>query len=194
MIRSFSEAAGQAGHGLDGQAIARSMSNAPGVSSVRLTNTSSSALTGQIKISQIREFLSVTQLAAKLPAQGSGFIVFEQTGAGGRCVINIDRSNGQVILSLLSPQVIDYLNAVMAPVVTGEELTKSEYLEQVSIFYSRAISNEISMSRIQASIEFPGRITKANGGTFSGRKANFDIPLLDLFVLENPLIYEVTWN
>ena len=186
MIRSFSAAAGQSGNELDGQAIARSMSNAPGVSSVRLTNTSSSAVTGQIRISRVNDFLSVTR--------GSGFVVFEQTSSGGKITININRSNGAAMLSLLSPQVVDYFNALMAPIATGEEISKDEYLDIVAGFYSKAISDEIANSKIQASIEFPGRITNARGGTFSGRRANFDIPLLDLLVLETPLTYEVTWN
>jgi hypothetical protein len=73
-------------------------------------------------------------------------------------------------------------------------MTKLEYLELVSTIYSKAISDEIAASRIRASIDFPGTVTAARGGTFSGRRADFDIPLLDLLVLETPQTYEVTWR
>ena len=77
-------------------------------------------------------------------------------------------------------------------------MNKNEYLELVASFYNVTISNEIASSRIRASIEFPGSvrnvIAPGRTGTFSGRRANFDIPLLDLLVLETPLVYEVTWN
>jgi hypothetical protein len=108
--------------------------------------------------------------------------------------ININRANGPSVIELLSSDVSDYLNALMAPIASGEEITRSEYLELISSFYNRGISDEIASSRIRSSIEFPGAITGIRGGTFSGRRATFDIPLLDLLVLETPLIYEVNWR
>jgi len=186
MIQNLFSAAGQQGHVLESSSIARSMSDAPGISSVTLRNTSPSAINGQILISQISDFLSA--------AGEQGFITYERRGSGGRCQINIDRNNGSTILELLSPQITDYLNALMAPVVTEDEISKSEYLELVSSFYNRTIADEIVRSNIRASIDFPGSVTSANGGTFSGRRAVFVIPLLDLLVLETPLRYEVTWN
>ncbi|MCL2180137.1 MAG: hypothetical protein FWB83_03330 [Treponema sp.] len=186
LIRVLSAAGGRGNAALDGPAIARSMSAAPGVQSAVFRNTSAAAIEGQVRIYQINEFLSVTNEI--------GFITFEQRTAGGRCVINIERSKSPEILVLLSSEISDYLNALMAPIATGEELSKSEYLDLVSSFYNRAISDEISSSRVRASIEFPGTVTNVTGGTFSGRRANFDIPLLDLLVLETPMIFEVNWN
>jgi len=146
---------------------------------------------GQVNISRIDDFLA--SAGSERNTQNT-FIVFEQGQRGGRCVININRNNGPEILDLLSPEISDYLNALMAPIATGEEMTKREYLELVTSFYNRVISDEISSSRIRAAIDFPGTISNIRGGTFSGRRASFDIPLLDLLVLETPLIYEVTWN
>ena len=186
MIQNLFSAAGQQGNVLESSSIARSMSDAPGIASVTLRNTSPSAINGQIRISQISEFLSAVG--------EQGFITFERRGTGGRAEININRRNGHKILELLSPQITDYLNALMAPIVTEEEISKNEYLELVTGFYNRNISDEIVRSAIRASIDFPGNITRAAGGTFSGRRAVFNIPLLDLLVLETPLRYEVTWN
>ena len=180
-------AGGQSGDPvLDGPAIAQSMSNAPGIAHVSLVNTASSALEGTVQISNINHFLAVGDVG--------GFVTFEQGRAGGSCQISINRSNGPIILGILSPEISDYLSALMAPLATGEELTSSEYLELVASVYNRAVSNEIAGSRIRASIDFPGQVTSVRGGTFSGRRANFDIPLLDLLVLETPLSYEVRWN
>jgi hypothetical protein len=172
---------------LDGPAIALSMSNAPsGNVSAALRNTGPSAIEGQVRISNISRFLA--------SGDAGGFVKFEQGRAGGRCEIGINRDNGPVILEILSPEIADFLNALMAPLATGEELTKTEYLELVSSVYSKSISDEIAASRIRASIDFPGSVTSVRGGTFSGRRANFDIPLLDLLVLETPFICEVKWN
>jgi len=188
LIRSLSAAGGQRdGAVLDGPAFAQSMSSAPGVAYVAFTNTGPAAIEGSVRISHISEFLSVVG--------GRGFITFEQrASSGGRCEIHIDRATSPAILELFSSEIADYLGALMAPIATGEELNKQEYLELVTSFYNRAISEEIASSRIRASIGFPGQVNSVRGGTFSGRRANFDIPLLDLLVLETPLVYEVTWN
>jgi len=185
MLQAVSAVGGQTGTVLDGPSISRSMSAAPGVASASLRNTTPSAVEGQVRVSRIGDFLSA--------ADGRGFISFSQ-GTGGRCEINISRENGPVILGLLSPEIADYLNALMAPIATGENLSRAEYLELVASFYNKAISDEIAGSRIRASIEFPGTVSAVRGGTFSGRRANFDIPLADLLVLSTPLSYEVRWN
>ena len=190
LIRSLSAAGGRTeGPVLDGPAIAMSMLNAPGVASVSLRNTAPAAVEGRVQISRISEFLSAADSRA-----GARFITFQQEQRGGRCQISINRQYGPEILELLSSEIADYLNALMAPIATGEEMTKSEYLELVALFYNQTISNEIAGSRILASLEFPGQVTAARGGTFSGRRASFNIPLLDLLVLETPMVYEVTWN
>ena len=186
LIRSFSQAGGQAGGPvLNGPAIAQSMSAAPGVIYAVFRNISDSAIEGQVRISHVNNFLS---------ASGMSFITFEQGSQGGRCVININLNNGPAIIPLFSQEIKEYLEAFLAPLVTGERLTRSQYLDEVAVFYNRTISNEIASSRIIVSIDFPGTITGVRGGLFSGRRANFDIPLLDLLVLETPLSYEVTWN
>ena len=189
LIRSLSAAGGQTdGPVLDGQAISLSMSRAPGVASAVLRNTAPAAIEGQVRISQIGEFLSPAG------SRQRNFITFEQNNRTGRCVININRQNGPVILELLSPEISDYLHALMAPLATGEEMNKNEYLDLVSVFYSKAVSDEIAYSRIRASLDFPGNITSIRGGVYTGRRAAFDISLLDLLVAETPLIYEITWN
>jgi hypothetical protein len=181
LVSRVAAAGGQAPeHILDGQAIAVSMSQAPGIASVTLTNYGPAAVQGNVRLSSLGDFLSAAR----------GFIVFEP----GRCEININRDNGSVVLASLSAEIAEYLNALMAPVVTGEEMTKTEYLALVASFYNRAISDEIASSRIRASIDFPGQITNVRGGTYSGRRAEFDIPLLDLLVLDTPLVYEVRWR
>jgi hypothetical protein len=181
LVRAVSMAGGQGSEQiLDGPAIAASMSRAPGIGSVTLANTGPAAVQGNVRIASVGDFLVAAER----------FIVFEQ----GRCEININKGNGAIILESLSPEIAEYLNALMAPIVTGEEMTKDEYLSLVTAFYNRVISDEIAGSRVRASIDFPGQITNVRGGTYAGRRAEFDIPLLDLMVLDTPLVYEVRWR
>jgi len=187
LIRSVAAAGGQEpARILDGQSIARSMSKSSGIDSVTLKNTSQSAVEGQVRVSQINTFLA--------SADKKGLITFEQGRSGGRCVFSINMESGSAMLDYLSPDIRDYLNALMAPIATEEKMSKTEYLELVASFYNKPISDEIASSRIRLSVDLPGAVTSVKGGTFSGKKAVFDIPLLDLLVLETPLSYEVNWK
>jgi hypothetical protein len=171
---------------LSGPAISASMSSAPGIDSVSFLNVSPAAIEGPVKISHIGDFLKGNKT--------SGFINFEQSSAGGRCTISLDLESGHEILGLISSEISDYLNALMAPLATGEILKKAEYLTLVGNVYGRGIADEIARASVSVSINFPGQVQSVKGGTFSGRRAEFNIPLLDILVLETPLFYEVTWR
>jgi hypothetical protein len=173
---------------LDGPSLAKSMSTAPGVVSVSFVNKTPSAIEGAVKISRVNDFLA--------SGKEGGLISFEQKNADGEghCVISLSLESGPGILSLISPEIAMYLNALMAPLASGEKMTKENYLLLVASFYGKDIADEISGSVIRASANFPGVIQRIKGGTFTGRRADFQIPLLDVLVLETPLVYEVVWK
>jgi len=188
LIMGFAAAAGIAPGTaiLDGPAISASMAHAPGIASVSLSNTSPVSIEGQMQSSHIGELLA---------AGGTDFITFEQrAGGGGRFTASLDRDSGRDILALISPDITNYLAALMAPVATGEVMTREEYLFLVGAVYGSAIAAEIAGATIRAWIDFPGPIQSVRGGTFSGSRAEFAIPLLDILVLETPLNYEVVWR
>jgi hypothetical protein len=193
-LRSFlaiSQGAGAANSGdllIDAPAIALSMSKAPGVASASFRNTNPQSLEGPVKIANIGEFLA--------PSGKAGFITFtENPAGGGRASITLSREAGPDMLALISPEVSGYLSALMAPIATGEEeVSKAEYLVLVASVYGKGVAGEISRADIRASVEFPGALVSVKGGAFSGKKAEFTIPLLDLLVLEQPLNYEAVWH
>jgi hypothetical protein len=198
LIRSLSTALGDGTapeHTIDGPAIARSMSGAPGISAVSFHNTGPAAIEGPVKISRIENFLAA---ASGSGGAKKGFISLERPGPGGngltRCTITLDRDSGPEILTLISADVSDYLSALMAPIATGEQLTRNEYLTLLSSVYGQETADEIRSASITASINFPGPISAVKGGTWSGKRAEFTIPLADLLVLESPLTYEVLWK
>ncbi|MDR2484679.1 MAG: hypothetical protein LBD55_04725 [Treponema sp.] len=177
---------------LNGPAIAASMAAAPGIKSVSLHNSNPTTIEGTAGIVRADAFLAIPGTRG-----GGGFIGYEQTGAGGSFTITLNRNTGPRIIALLSPDVADYLSALMAPAVTGEALSKGEYLDLVRAVYGRGVAEEIAAGRVRVSINFPKPINTIKGGLVSGTAGNrgeFDIPLLDLLVLEHPLEYEVSWK
>jgi hypothetical protein len=162
------------------------MASAPGTGSVLLKNTGPSALEGNITIANVSNFLFSR-------GDDSRFITYSEGQERSSIVISLDRNSAPDLISRLSPEVEEYLSALMAPVVLGEKSTRQEYLDLVSMVYGRPLANEIAAARIRTFIEFPRQVREVKGGLFSGRRAEFDVSLLDILVLETPLRYEVSW-
>jgi hypothetical protein len=171
---------------IDGPAIALSMSAAPGITGVSLSNLSPRSVAGRIALSRVDAFLS--------PGEAGPFIRYESSPPGGRLTIRVDRQNAPAILARLSAEVAAYLGALMAPAATGEKLSRQEYLDLVSAVYGPPVAEEIAAARIKAAFEFPRPVTGIRGGEAQGRRALFDLALTDLLVLEKPLDYEVSWE
>jgi hypothetical protein len=190
MIRAFGALRGKAaGPVLDGRSISRSLGAAPGIASAAVKNTRADALEGTIRISKAGDFLASAN-------SGKNLVSYEPVGAGGRgrLAIHLDRESGPPILRRMSDEAADYLSVLMAPLATGEALGRSEYLYLVASVYGEGVAAEIAAARFKAVLTVPGTVRSVKGGSFSGREARFDIPLLDILVLETPLDYEVTWT
>ena len=181
---------------LDGPSISRSMAASPGIGSVSLNNTGPAALEGKIVIIRLEDFLATVK--------EKRFITYWEGRTngrpGGRILISLDRETVPEVIGLLSAEAVDYLSALMAPVVLGEDeaMSKPEYLSLVSSLYGAGIAEEIRNARIFAFIDFPGPITtfNVNGASTKpeGTRAEFAVSLLDLLVLENPMSWEISWQ
>jgi len=169
---------------LNAETINRSLAAASGIKSASLKNTSPEALEGNIAISNIGDFL--------LSERGM-FITYNEGADSSSITVVLDRESAPLLISRLSPEVEEYLSALMAPVALGEYMPAREYLNLVSMIYGSPLADEIAAARIRASIDFPRPITSVSGGSSAGKRAEFDIPLLDILVLEKPLRYEVNW-
>ncbi|MDR1400239.1 MAG: hypothetical protein LBJ41_09980 [Treponema sp.] len=189
LIRALSRVSGGTGTQIiDGPSIGRSMAVAPGIKAVSFTNVNSSTIEGTISLYRVDEFLAIPSRVVT-----TRFITYEQSGAGGQITIHLDRSSGPQIIPLISRDIVDYLTALMAPVVTGETLSRADYLDLVSNIYGKPVADEMAAARIRASIAFPGTVIAIKGGVAVDNRAEFDIPLLDLLVLERDLDYQVNW-
>lgn len=190
LIRSLHDFMGEESSAsvLDGQAIGRSMSAAPGIAGVSLHNTTPSSLEGTISVSALGDFLATG-------SSGTSFITFTEGTARGTSsiVITLDRNSVPALLPMLSGEVEEYLTALMAPALLGETSTKEEYLSLLTMVYGKDLADEISGANVLASVDVPRPVSAVVGGLASGRRAEFNIPLIDLLVLERPLRYELSW-
>jgi hypothetical protein len=188
LLRSFSALMGaRTGPVLDGPALAASISGAPGVAGAELANRDPASIGGSITLTRIDEFLRFPAA----PNEGLPFITWDRAG---KLAFFLDRETSPVLMALFSAEAGDYLSALMAPCATGDPLSREEYAALLGSVYGRALADEVSAARVGLSVEVPGTITAVRGGDFRGRRARFEIPLLDLLVLDRPLHYEVSWT
>jgi hypothetical protein len=192
LIKKLSSSANAAGDAnlIDAASINKSLNKIKGIEKASLTNKTGALLEGQIIISDINV---VVESVAPVRSVEVQFISWQQNANSGSTRIYLDKNNGERFVSLLGENLLDYLSALMAPIATGENITKLEYLELVKSVYGSDIANEISNSKIKMNLKFPAKINYIQGAKSKDDNAEFDIPLLDILVLENPLYYEVKW-
>jgi hypothetical protein len=176
---------------INGPAIARSMAAAPGILSADLANTGPASIAGTIRVSRVDELFALPGApeGKRFVALGDG----ENPGER-RLGILLDRETAPLLLAMISADVRDYLSALFAPAATGDPFSKAEYLDLVEDIYGKALADEIAGAEIAVSIGLPGAISSVKGGTFAGASAAFNMALVDILVLEDPVEYEIIWK
>lgn len=163
--------------------VTASLEKIPELSSIMTKNLDPQGLEGKLSITN----------PEKLSAR---FSFMDQTFGTDESVFNlrITRESAPELLALFSPEVRDYLDALMAPISSGETLTLTEYRSLLTSVYGKTIAQEIETSHVSLEIRVPGRVLRVVGGTSSGSRAVFVIPLQDLLVLQKPLLYQIAWK
>ncbi|MDR0644308.1 MAG: hypothetical protein LBG05_05255 [Treponema sp.] len=180
---------------IDAKSINASIGASKGVKTAHFRNITSSSIEGTISLFRVNDFLSVA-------GQRNQFLTFDPQN--GRLLVVIDRISAPRIVSLLSPDLVDYLSCLMSPAALEDYQyiqTKAEYLDELQNFFgnfkdkklaANLVSN-IKEANIHITVNFPKDVKSVQGGRFSGKRAEFDVPLLDLLAMETPLTYDVRW-
>ncbi|MDR2517311.1 MAG: hypothetical protein LBC88_08040 [Spirochaetaceae bacterium] len=187
LIRSFSAVLGNGAEPvIDGPAVAESISRAPGVTRAVLLNQDAASLSGTITVARLDQFLALPLDAASAP-----FITWDGAGF---LSISLNRETAPTLLPLFSVEITEYLSALMAPCASGEIISRRDYLALVASVYGQPVAGEIAAATVRLVVTAPGPVTAIRGGRAEGRAARFEIPLLDMLVLDVPLEYHLRWN
>ena len=89
--------------------------------------------------------------------------------------------------------------AVFVPVVETDFLLESEYRELVSYAFGdflaeRSVDSLLSDSRARVTVSTDGTIEDVVGGTIEANGASFDLAVLDLLTLEEPVTMSISWR
>lgn len=158
--------------------------------------------TVQIRSSLEKANLTVTQIAspvassltvtAKTPnvctavPNADDFITVKTAGNVSRMTVKLTPQNVRKVLSLMSDETALLVDLLIAPVFTGEVLTKEEYAEIIAISYGTQIATELQAATINLSFALPSAVTDAKlsnpaMGTVSasGKNVRISLPLIN---------------
>lgn len=111
--------------------------------------------------------------------------------------LNLSPATMRALYASMDLQTRSYVDLFMAPVFTGEPMSGGEYTALIASVYGKDLAQEIADARMEITLTAPRGETAAScsnaDAKLSGRSARFDVPLLDLLVLEEPQAYRITW-
>jgi hypothetical protein len=101
-------------------------------------------------------------------------------------------------VSLMPAGTRDYLDLLMAPVLTGESMTASEYEDIIGAAYGKTLAAELKRSVFTLTIRCPEPITAARSEgsaqpVVNGNSAIFTLPLSTILTLEEPVTLRASW-
>ncbi len=129
-------------------------------------------------------------------------------GKAGVLLSSLVRVEGRGMTLTLSPEVLrglydsmdeqtrGYVDLFMAPAFTGERMDAAEYAALVASVYGKDLADELSSAVMELSLAVPkGKkaLSASSGAKVAGRRASFQLPLLDLLVLTEERSYSVSW-
>lgn len=178
--------------------------NAAGLEQVSVDAPSNSSL---VVSAQIDRVVPQTMAIANL---GSGLVcedmVPQVAGAIGYChsnqagqrklVLTISPEVLQQVLAIMPMETVEYLDLLSAPILTGETMSASEYIDLISVVYGDSVAKELKGAAIKILVTVPSparsaSVSDPSGMTrVKGKVVEFTLGLPEL--LSNPAPTEFT--
>jgi len=92
----------------------------------------------------------------------------------------------------------DFLELLMAPAITGEQISVAEYEQTIASAYGKSVADELRASTCTVTVDCPdpcarATISPVGEGKIQGTAAVFRVPLSALLVLDRPIEIRVAW-
>ncbi|MCR4938594.1 MAG: hypothetical protein K5930_00635 [Treponemataceae bacterium] len=105
----------------------------------------------------------------------------------------------QHLLTYLPEDNTGYADLLMAPLFTGEEMDKEEYVDTVAVVYGRKLADEANTFKFMFQISTPGTITSVSvpdyaKGTFKGKTAEITATMAAFLSDYKNAVYSVEWK
>jgi len=159
----------------------------PTVELVALNSPAPEILDGEFRFQDVQE---VFRGEAEL--RESGVVTFSRSDKESSIRFYLDRDNFVQVSSFLTFLENPFFS--MFSPVENEGTTQDEYLEMMEFVFGEEGPPAIRESTIQVRIEVKGKILSQSGGRVIGRSVIYEIPLLEVLLLAEPLEYSLSFR
>ncbi len=170
----------------DEAAIRKGAASFPGVTVSRL------AFPSRERLEMTLELSDITALAGPVVAGRPPLVSLERSGSRRTLRVHLDAANYLRIRPLF-PGSDNQLFDVLGP-QEKNPYSPSEYDEVLAFTVGDDAPRWARASRIGVTVRVPGRVVSQQGGRIEGNTVRFDIPLLDVLLLAEPLVYVVEYD
>ncbi len=112
--------------------------------------------------------------------------------------VTLSADSVNAAIDLMPPNTKDYMDLLMAPIFTGEEMTAKEYEDLIGAAYGKTLADELKKTVFSLTVHCPEDVTDAsiNGGGNAAtldKTAVFTIPLSTLLAMQKTLTARAEW-
>jgi hypothetical protein len=110
----------------------------------------------------------------------------------------LSRDSIKSALTLMPESTNEYLDLLMAPVFTDEDMSAEEYESVIAAAYGKTLADELKKSSFLITVRCPStvhasRLTGSGTASKTGNAALFTIPLSSVLAMEKPITGSATW-
>ncbi|MBA7570390.1 hypothetical protein ES708_12139 [subsurface metagenome] len=169
----------------DIEKIRAGLNQKPGVTVTRLVSPITEVVEGSFTFRNIEEVFNNEALLTKAEVMG-----FTRVDNVKSLKLHLDRGNFEHIYSLfpiLASPVVESFGPL-----ENEDTSEKEYLEIIEFALGEEGPEGIMNSFINLDIKVDGRLLSQSGGTMNKEGVSFQIPLIRVLLLDQPLDYSIT--
>ena len=171
----------------DQKEIERSIAGRPGVSITSISSPDPESLNLELSFEHIETFFATEELLNQ-----TGVLTLSRRAGNTFLRLVLNRQNYGQIAGLF-PILSHPLVATLGP-SEDYEISESEYLEMMVFIFGDAGPTAVQESTIDIRIVVDGELVSQRGGTTHGQEVHFQLPLLQVLLLNQPVDYLVVFR
>jgi hypothetical protein len=149
---------------------------------------SRSSLKAEFRVTDLAAFAASPEIAA------TGLLRLRSGTGWSELSLRLERGKGDALAALFPGIDPALLEALSPPLLSADELSRSEYREMLASILGERTMAVIDTSPVRLSLAAPGPVISSSGGRLSGSVLELSIPVLELLVLEKPIELSIRWK
>ncbi len=185
------EAAAEAGSGsfFDVPAIREGFESNKKLSAVTVESPDRLSLNGGFRFTSVEDMVK----QANEGTPGTQMISFSSTGSESQLTVLLNRATVSSMIKS-NPELDNPLVQMFGPSST-EGMSEEDYLDMMEFGLGEESRKGIIASKLSLTVKVTGEILEQRGGTkLNSSAVRFDIPLLDILLLENTAVYSLRYR